>query len=282
MKLTQEMLLRYADGHLDARTREQIEHLLQTNSDAAEKLRLIQLSGAALANEAARAEEASGTGILGHRIPGRDPDPQRSGTDMTSPASRPDRNSVWPLGSWGALQITASFVLLTIGLAAGYFIQNTAGPNKGEYLASHPTWLVRVVDYHTLYDRETVSPSHAGPDEIVALEQRFAAALGHPIKIPDLGAEQLEFRRGQILKFDSRPIIQLAYLPKNTGRPVALCLKHTAKGNTDPAYEKLHNLGLVRWRQDNIEYVLVGDHAEAKLRAGVADAMKQIKNAKRI
>ena len=276
MKLTDELLLKYADNELDEGARTQIDLLLQTDVVAAQRLRLIQFSGAALRREAetvgtSQENDALAKGILDGSL-------QSLSTQQTvNMASRASDQAAHKTSMrWGGWQIAASIVVLGLGLAGGYIVGRAAGPQTIADLQAYPVWVVRVVDYHTLYDRETVAPSRTRSDQIKGLETRFSGVLGRKVIIPDLESDQLEFRRGQFLKFEDDPIIQLAYLPHKTGRPVALCLKATNGADSKPLFGALNGLGMVRWRQNGLEYILVGDRSEKQLRNAADAARSQI------
>ena len=267
MKLTEELLLKYADGLLSPSEAAEVEQLLRNDEIAAERLRLIQLSGAALAAERDNLSDPGGEDPLTEYVRSAD----GSADAGSVPPHRHDtRSSIW----WRR-GIAASLALV-FGLGAGYLLgQFGARPEAGG-IAGEPTWLVRVVDYHTLYVPETVTTSLADEKEIAALQRKFTDTLGKPVTIPRLDDENLQFRRGQILKFEDQPIIQLAYLPTTGGKPVALCLKASPGEDTKPTYTKLRDLGVVRWRHNGVTYVLVGDRDEKKLLADAGLAVKQI------
>lgn len=69
-------------------------------------------------------------------------------------------------------------------------------------IANLPVWVVRVVDYHTLYDRGTVEGPRASLTLIDGLETRFSDLLNSDVTIPNLSDVGLDFRRGQVLKFE--------------------------------------------------------------------------------
>ena len=280
MTLSDNDLLKYADGLLDADTCADVERLLQADKVAQERLRLIRLSGEALHREAAIGATISCDDPLACAILTGELD---NGASARTESTSAVRNHSYRLGrlasGWGA--IAASLLLLWAGAAAGYLVHGLSQKQIAQDVLSYPTWLVRVIDYHTLYDRETLAPAAARPDEIKTLATRFSAVLSRPVVIPELAGEQLEFKRGQFLKFEGNPIIQLAYLPYKTGRPVALCLKQTSKADTSLNYARVRGLGMVRWRQKGLEYVLVGDHSKDRLLEAARNARRQIRLASR-
>lgn len=299
MTLGDELLLNYADGNLSAGASERIAQLLKADAPARERLRLIRLSGDALAGETSRLSCAPVVDQLADRILSDEFDscrPNINCEDVAQIAADSVEQIVLNDTEQGALtepqlrfrsawrlpQVAAALGLLAIGLAGGYFGAAWLPSQTSEQLASHPAWLVRIVDYHTLYGRETVIPSKSSQLQVTRLEQRFARFLKQTVTIPDLQVGHLEFRRGQVLKFGSEPIIQLVYLPENEGRPVALCLKNSEGEDRDMSFTTLHGLGVVRWRQNNIDYVLVGDRAASLLRIAAEHAAAQIGGEQRI
>jgi len=277
MKLTTELLLKYADGQLDPDIEKKIELLLASDAIATEHMRLIRLSGKALECEAVKPGEPLPSDTLAQSILAGDLDPQ---LPLEAAPDTARENPVRPVNLWSSMQIAASIALLVVGLSAGYFLGDRNSPAETKFATAHPQWLVRIVDYHTLYGRETVAPSHANTKIIKDLKHRFTEVLGQQVVIPDLGRQQLEFRRGQYLKFNDSPIIQLAYLPTKTGRPVALCMKASRGKDSQASYFMMSGLGVVQWRQKGVNYVLVGDLPESRLRSAAGNAQTQIEREK--
>ena len=276
MKLTNELLLEYADDRLDLATRAQVEQLLQSDIIAAERLRLLRVSGTALGHEQTAIIEPVVDDPLSAAILSGDLDGIEDAPVEKMPAGQFDTERKKSSLARGWQQIAASLALLVLGLAGGYLAGQTPVSTGSGDLKAYPSWIVRVVDYHTLYDRKTVEPSHTNRTAREGLERHYAKILGRPIRIPDLNKEQLVFRRGQFLQFNDQPIIQLAYLPDAKGRPVALCLKKSPGADMGPEFAVLNGLGMVRWRQNDIDYILVGDHSERRLRDAASDARTQI------
>lgn len=293
MTLSDELLLNFAEGNLDAGASEHIAQLLKADAPARERLRLIRLSGDALAGETSSVSLAPAADQLADRILSGEFDSCRSNNnsdDIEHIAPDSAEQIVLNDAEQGALtepqlrfrsawrlpQVAAALGFLIIGLVGGYFGAAWLPSQASDQLASHPAWLVRIADYHTLYGRETVTPSKSSELQVMRLEQRFATFLKHAVVIPDLQVGHLEFRRGQVLRFGSEPIIQLVYLPENEGRPVALCLKNSQGEDRDMSFITLSGLGVMRWRQNNIDYVLVGDRAASLLRIAAEHAAAQI------
>ena len=64
-----------------------------------------------------------------------------------------------------------ALVLCVLGAVVGFFGAREFSPQQDPLLAQFPTWIVRVVDYHTLYGRETVDTAKASQNEISDMER---------------------------------------------------------------------------------------------------------------
>jgi anti-sigma factor RsiW len=255
MTLTDDILLRYVDGQLSAADAVAVRTALGRDHIAAERVRLLQLSAEACRIEGSRPLPAAPAELVARLLGTR-----HHSARVTSPA-----------GSTRALRraaLAASLALL-IGFGGGWLARHSVGTED-----PLPVWVTRVVDYHTLYARETLEGTALDDVTLLALEQRFGALLGRPVTIPVLDGG-LELRRGQILRFESEPIIQLAYLPEN-GMPVALCFKRAVGPDMAPGYQRVSGVGMMRWRQGGAEYVLVGEQPDAMLREVARQAVEKM------
>jgi anti-sigma factor RsiW len=259
MTLTDEILLQYVDGLLPASEVAQIEAALSADHLAAERVRLMRRSGVTLAAERMAPAAAVDDRIL-QRMLGRKSEPVRR-DDQSLTRSRQ--------GGFRNAALAASVALL-IGTGAGWLARDGLAPQS----RSLPVWVGRVVDYHSLYARETMDGQAPAPADVDAMKRRFSTLIGRPVTIPGFGPE-LEFRRGQILQFAGEPIIQLAYLPAK-GLPLALCFKRVDEADLAPAYRRVSGIGMVRWRRDGTEYVLVGEQPEAVLRSVAHQSIVQV------
>lgn len=290
MTLTEELLLKYADGKLDDEQLKSVESQLRNDDVAGERLRLIRLSGEALDRERLAGRAAFAVDELADKIlregpeeEGAAPHPSEISAEGTSASvvTPVQFGASRPTGRWMMGAIAASLLLCVAGIAAGYVGARSFGEigsdaSQDMAMAGVPTWIARVVDYHTLYDRETVGTSKASQADVVRLQARFSDLMKQTVTVPDLEATDLEFRRGQILKFRGSPIVQLAYLPDRTGRPVALCLTPSSQEDSAPSYSELRGMGVVRWTRDKIDYVMVGYLPEQRLMTSARSAAEQI------
>ena len=287
MKLSDEILLKFSDGSLDHAEMQEVAQSLKSDADARKRLQLMEISGSHLASEReqtshAPLEPGQFTDNLARQILSGELDTvEEEGTPKVSALSGEQMQSKRPKGSFFADRraLAASLVFLGIGLLSGLYIHATLFspyPNKatGEEISAYPTWLMRVVDYHTLYGRETIEGAHADASDIANYQKQFSATLGTSVIVPDLSLAKWHFKRGQVLKFDGAPIIQLVYLPEGEGRPIAFCSKRTGGPDMKSTYADIRDLGVVRWRTRGTEYLLLGHADQKKIKSAASDIQK--------
>jgi len=164
-----------------------------------------------------------------------------------------------------ATSIVASLV---VGLTLGYYASKINNED-------HDNWIVRVADYHLLYVRDTVIETHLSSSEISDLKNKLGKALNTSLKIPDLSAQKLKFKRGQILDANGKPLIQLAYLPQD-GLPVALCILQSNVIDSLPKSGVSRGLPYVEWSKNGLSYVIIGKINQQQLEAAALNAASQI------
>lgn len=246
-------LLAYADGQLDSARQAKVEQWLATDPQAREVLQ--QLQASALPFRAAYDELTPPPSSL--RIP-------RSRAARSMPRR------------WAA----AAALALAIGLSftAGRLATTPSGTPPAELQV--PGWITQVMDYQALYARETVAVETPVPAARLALAAQLGRWLGRELTIPDLSEQQFAFKRGQPLTLGDRPLVQLVYLAP-TGGPVALCVKtadeHAAKSDSRSVESgDTGGMRYAHWRDDGLDYVLVGRQALADLETAADMARTQL------
>ena len=267
MTLTDEMLLRYVDGTLSSAEARVVEEQMEGDDLAAERMRFLRVGGVALAS--AREHDLAGapvakalalvTGYRGLRtLPTRRPAPAGA---LAGEWARPWRTA-------------AGIALFAGGLALGMTF--APRPEAPMVQATAGGWVDKVVEYQSLYTRATVEPVHVYPGSLPEIEARLAAALGAPLRVPDLAEAALEFRQGRELEYKGKTIIQLVYLPLNSGRPVSLCAIKKAIADMDPRYLSQQGMGIIQWAKGGVEFLLVGEQPQAELEAAARTAMARL------
>ncbi|MCF6190954.1 MAG: hypothetical protein L3J51_10770 [Cocleimonas sp.] len=245
-------LIAYADNALDAEERTEVENLLASNDEALAFLDQLKASDLPF-------KDSFGFLLDGDKK-NETPVMPSSHAQQQDHASN---NSKW-------LWPTSLVASLLLGVILTFFALNAKTEN-------HNNWIVQVADYHLLYIRETVNHSHASPEEVKKLTHDLSTQLKSQITIPDLTAQNLDFKRGQILDSNGRTLVQLAYLPKN-GRPVALCILKENSTDSLPKTGTSRGLPYVTWSKNGLSYVIIGAIDKADLNAAALSALSQMDN----
>ncbi len=152
-------------------------------------------------------------------------------------------------GSGWRRTAAAAVVALAVGLGGGYLLGGKSEPGWRDYVAS----------YHALYANSTLT--HIDQPERLAEEEleRVSSAIGKPIALSVVKQpEQLDYKRAQVLSFEDRPLIQLAFLSK-VGTPIALCIVQSSEvGDSPVRLTELEGMSAAVWSKDGYEFILIG------------------------
>ena len=144
---------------------------------------------------------------------------------------------------------TAAVVALAVGFGGGVLIGGKSEPGWRDYVAS----------YHALYANSTLT--HIDQSEKLAEEEleRVSSSIGKPIALSVVTyPEQLDYKRAQVLSFEDRPLIQLAFLSK-VGTPIALCIVQSSEAIDSPVrLTQLEGMSAAVWSKNGYEFILIG------------------------
>ena len=276
MKSDDILLMAYVDGELPPHQREEVERELRTSPDAAERVALLQASRlpyrdafaaqklppvppslSAKIEEMARAAKAkTAQPAVSPDISVNDPVVPRA---PGSASSSPIRSRLRVAPAWlGVAFLAGAFACgLVLRLGPGM------GPasNTGASLASVGTgvspWVTAAASYQQLYSRETLA--YVDPDSNLSIKtvKEIREDDGLALRIPDLSAAGLTFKRVQRLRFNNKPLVQIVYLPEK-GAPVALCVMKEVKPDAAVEDQRVASMTVVTWRQAELGYALIG------------------------
>jgi anti-sigma factor RsiW len=118
-------------------------------------------------------------------------------------------------------------------------------------------WVSAAAGYQQLYSRVTVEQVVVDADTAARTAAAIRREDGLAVRIPDLSAQGLVFKRVQRLRFHDQPLVQIVYLPAH-GEPVALCVMREAKADHGIATERVGGMDVATWRRGELGYALIG------------------------
>jgi anti-sigma factor RsiW len=289
MKLDDILLMAYVDGELSPQERRQVEEQIAASPEAEE--RIAHLTASRLPYR-----EAFGSQKLppvpdsltkkiealarAHKAAAANPAAPAS-ADATAPAAGPsandariEHNAQMPASAPVRSHLRIAPAWLAVAFVGGAFclgavlrLAPEVVPGGGAFTtAAMPasTWIRAVVDYQKLYARETVA---FGVVDAAVSAQTVAQIRDDDklsLRVPDLSAAGLQFKRVTRLRFQGKPLVQIEYLPPQ-GPPVALCVMKDVRPDEAVAQAKVSDMDVVTWRQDELHYALVGGNKNVDL-----------------
>ncbi|MEL7125628.1 MAG: hypothetical protein AAGK30_05335 [Pseudomonadota bacterium] len=164
----------------------------------------------------------------------------------------------WGIGTFGT------------GLAAGLAVAVFTGFGQPEP-APPPGWAAFVASYQSLFTPETLASVSLTEAERAAQLAEVSAALGLDLtSVPD--AEGLTLKRAQVLGFNGKPLVQLAY-QRADGTPVALCIIPAGPDGKAVSMGVAQGMELARWNTPGFGFLLIGGQDQQPLR-NEADAFQ--------
>jgi anti-sigma factor RsiW len=288
-------LMAYVDGTLPAREREAVERALNGSSDAMQRVARLAASRlpyaeafaqqalppvpeslSAWIGEMARAAQKPAHDHARHEPPGRQ-DAAAPVAPAGRDASANDAVVPHPAGAAASATIRSRLRIapawLAVAFVAGAFacglvlrLGSGAGPASiaGASVASVASvatgvspWVAAAASYQQLYSRDTLANVEADPALVAKTTAQIRDDDGLAVRIPDLSAYGLTFKRVQRLRFNNKPLVQIVYLPER-GAPVALCVMKESKPDTHLTTRQVASMTVVTWRQSELGYALIG------------------------
>lgn len=303
MKMDDILLMAYVDGELTSHQREEVERAIGTSADIATRVAWLEASVlpyrrafeqqewpsvpqslvrkvADIAQAYAAPSDISAVGV-GHPM-----DVPASQPEISAAPAAPIRSRVRTMVPWLAVAFVAgafcggAILRFAPGAAHGGFAPQGA-PVVAQTKAS--PWVMAAVNYQRLYTRDTVAFDSSNLAVAAHTVENIRRDDGLPIRIPDLRAAGLTFKRIQRLHFNDKPLVQIVYLPEK-GMPVALCAMKDDKPDTTLARQQVGSMDVVTWRRASVTYALIAPPGDTDLGAigkqisenGVGDMLGQL------
>lgn len=248
-----EELTAFIDGELPAEQAARIEALIRSDEQVAERLEFLSRSslpfGEAFAPLLAAAPRERLEAMLA-AVPERQP---------ARPASITRR------GFFGALaaSVVAGIVVDRAFIGIG---RSLSQKDEGS------EWRAVVAEYIALYTPETLAGPVPAADAQTAQLARLDDKLGLSLSPEAISLPGIDFKRAQLLQYDSKPLAQIAYLDPETG-PMALCIVASDAGRREPDLENRKGMNVVYWSNATHAFMLIG-HAPADRMSEIADAVR--------
>jgi anti-sigma factor RsiW len=284
MKSDDILLMAYVDGELPPHEREEVERELRTSPDMAERVALLQASrlpyrdafaGQKLPpvppsltekiEEMARAGKAKAAQPKLDSVVSPAVHPDVSVNDPVvsrapgSPASSAIRSRLRVAPAWlGVAFLAGAFACgLVLRLGSGAGPASTVGASLASVGTGVSPWITAAASYQQLYSRETLANVDSNTDLSIKTLNEIRQDDGLALRIPDLSAAGLTFKRVQRLRFNNKPLVQIVYLPEK-GAPIALCVMKEVKPDAVVTDQRVASMTVVTWRQAELGYALIG------------------------
>lgn len=233
---TDEDLTAFLDTEADAELSAAIEARLETDAALATRMAALDIPLAQIA------------GAYDAMLAGAPTMPEFAQNTQVTP-----RRSGW---GWGVGTFSG-------GLAAGLAVAVFLGLGAPE--PEKPGWVAFVANYQALYTTQTLATTNPSQDDAQAQLATVSAALGLDFTaLPT--ADGLTFKRAQVLGFNGKPLIQIAFL-RDDGTPVALCIIPAGPDARGMDTGEAQGLDIARWNTPGFGYLLIGGTDAAPLAA---------------
>ncbi len=260
-------LVAYLDGELDADERRHVEAWLEADPAVRERLTALAQTG-----ELLRGAYAD---IVDEPVP-----PRLIAAARGASGTAPQEAEILVLKrpGWAAITLPARRWQIGLAAAAGLFgvifggagtylgmgLLNPANPAAERRLAAAAAsagWLDNAAGYYKL----TVSagdnmlidvPASNDPREAL---QKISESLPTQLRVPDLKPWALTFRGARLVVVEGRPAAELVYVTDNKAiGPLTLVIGASKQPDISPTFDRRQDVNMLYWRHQGRAYALVG------------------------
>ncbi len=181
--------------------------------------------------------------------------------------SSPDYSAPKVSGSdFSFARIAQYAAILLVGIVLGTALPIFWGDKPNE-----TTWMRAVADYQLLYVEETLADASQSDAKTTEIFNRFGAQ--HGLELAEMrNLPKLQFKRAQILGYEGRPLLQIAYATQS-GQPVALCIVRVDEQDRKLSKRAYGALPAYEWVKDGNGFILIGEMSEAEMKLAVDAAL---------
>ena len=251
-----EILVAYLDGELDAAIRAEIDQSLER--DESLRARVAGLSPSAQVLRAALDP------VLREPVPERllaaaRGEPGDGGREPWRGAPAPGR----PLAGrpWMQWAMAAGVAGLLIGAGVGYFAAGPGAASRHTADLASGDWIDNIAGYHKLF-------VNAGANDVALVDvpandadaaRKAVQKLPSDFRTPNLQPWGLQFQGARYLFIEGQPATQLFYTTDNKALgPLTVVVANSTKPDLAPTFDRRDNLNVLYWRHHGHAYALVG------------------------
>ena len=259
-----ETLIAYLDGQLDASARVEVARELAVDPDLRDYAQRL--------NESARLIRAAYDEIVREPVPERLIAAARGEVGLTLLRRALVQLQRWreALGErpwWIGVPVAASLLGLVIGAGGGYFAGSQQSASELAQQAAlnanfgSGAWLDNIAGYHKLFvnagpnDRQLMDVPADGNGDVV----RKAGQLPPDFRLPNLKPWGLAFQGARVLVVDGQPGTQLFYTTDNQQLgSLTVVVANSNKPDLATTFDRRDDLNVLYWRHHGHAYALVG------------------------
>ncbi|MBB5571541.1 anti-sigma factor RsiW [Rhizobium paranaense] len=250
-----ELLTAFIDGELDAAESGKIEKLITSDAQVAERFDFLSRGDLpfreAFEPVLAAAPSAKLTAML-----------------AAIPFTNEQKKAVSGVSRRGFLSAIAACLVVGVAIdrAAIGIRRSIDKPEEGS------DWRAVVAEYLSLYTPDTLSAPAGDHAEQAAQLSEVGSKLGLTLTPETVALPGIDFKRAQLLNYDSKPLAQIAYLDPESG-PMALCIIPSTKGAAAPDMENRRGMNVVYWSNATHAFMLIGHLPIDRMKA-LADGVR--------
>ena len=265
-----EALVAYLDGELDADERRHVEAWLEADPEVRERLTALAQSG-----DLVRGAYAD---IVNEPVPPRLIAAARGVSEPMPGAAQNAEILLLKRPGWAAIPLPARRWQIGLAAAAGLFgvifggvgtylgmgLLNPANPAAERRLAAvaaNASWLDNAAGYYKLTvnagDNMLIDvPASNDPREAL---QKISQSLPPQLRVPDLKPWGLNFRGARLVVVEGRPAAELVYVTDNKAiGPLTLVIGASKLADIQPTFDRRQDVNMLYWRHQERAYALVG------------------------
>lgn len=250
-KIGEAELMAYVDGQLDDRDRELIERYLAENPDKAALVEEWQMQSTAI-------------NALFNPV-ASEPVPDKLNPHKIAAAPKPANDNFWRMAA-------AALVLLVLGSTLGWVGRDMT---LTQMSAPQQSLITAATEAHALFVQQANHPVEVDGSRRTYLANWLSNGLDRQFEVPNLNARGFELVGGRLLPGSDGTAAQLMYESERGRITLYLTPKTDAQPNQNQ-FASVENLSAYYWANDAVTCTIVGNFAEAEIKAIASDVFEAL------